>query len=516
MMREKTHPMNETASHFISVCPNCSASLRVNRKHVGQDVICKHCQHTFRAMMTYEQTTTSSAERTAEPSIQPLPPAERIAVSCPGCRATLSVRRVYIGREVRCKQCDNTFLVPAPALSAPEESSAASSPQPGIERESDGTETERELLRAQHDQLLADHERLQIAHNELDANHDRLKVDFEQLKTGYDLLKTEHGHLLKQQDRLTTELDSIRDCLGTISPEQVRPLAEERESLRAEVNRLRDEMNVLVAERPARALLAAELAQRDVELTGARAERELLAKQIEQRDKDLRTVRAERDLLTRQIEQRDKDLKTVRAECDLLATQVEQGEVDLNVALVEQGRLSIERKNVVKEVEQLRSALEERDRAMRSSTDALRAEADGLREALDLAEQTHHDDVARLNEQRNLAHEQGENVVALQGESAQLRAEVESLRQALGLAEQAHRDDRDQLSAELAALGERHRQLQDQHEATQQTSQAAGDLEALRDQVADLKRQLSDSEFLNREMSDVLRGMGINYKPMKI
>jgi len=562
-------PMNETRTHFIAVCPNCSASLRVNRKHIGQDVICNHCKHTFRAGKTDEPITPSSGEGMAGPSIQPAPPTDRIAVQCPSCQTTLSVRRVYIGNQVRCKQCGDTFIVsvpaqpqPEPAVSALEGFLATSSPQRDIERESHGTETERETLRSQHDQLLADHERLQAAHDQLDAKHnglkselERLKTDNERIKTGDDLLKTEYARLSEHTDRLTTELDTIRACLDTISPEEVRPLAEERESLTAEVKRLRVEIDSLLAERPARAHLTAELAhrdgelkaaraerdlltkqiaQRDNELKAARAERDLLTKQIAQRDNELKAARAERDLLTEQIAQRDKDLNGARAERDLLTKQISQGDDDLEAARIEQGRLSIERKNVLKEVEQLRSALEGRDQAMRSATESL-------------------------------------------------IAEVEGLRQALGLAEQTHRDDRDQLSAELTALGARHRQLQDQHEAAEQSSReyqdrnqelmeaharlksdygslldsgrlqqerwteqlrelrahsdetarlaapapsekltpassrpnADGELQAARDEVANLKRQLDESERFNRQISDVLGGIGINYKTLK-
>jgi len=251
--------------------------------------------------------------------------------------------------------------------------------------------------------------------------------------------------------------------------------------------------------------------------------------------------------------------------------------------LIEQGRLSIERKNVLKDVEQLRSVVEERDQAMCSLTESHRAEVEGLRQALGLAEKTHQDDVDRLNEQRHLADEQARALILLRGESEQLRAEIESLRQAIGLAEQTHRDDRDQQSAELTALCARHRQLQDEHEAAEQSSRqyqdrnqelmeaqarlksdyqslldsgrlqqerwaeqlreqradadetarpsdpspsenltpatarqtADGALQAARDEVAKLKRQLDQSERWNRQLSDVLDGMGINYKTMK-
>jgi len=449
--------MNETRAHFIAVCPNCSASLRVNRQHVGQHVICKHCEHTFRAMMANEPINPSSGESTAGPLIQPLPPSDRVAVSCPSCQATLSVRRVYIGNQVRCKQCGNTFLVrdpdqpqPESGVSAPDSFMATRSPQGDIERESHGTAAEREPVPTHDDQLPAKYERLQTAHDELGAEH----------------------------NRLTRELDTIRDRLGTISPDEVRTLAEERESLSTLVSHLRDEINGLLAERPARALLAEQLGQRDAELDSARAERERLTKQIEQRDQDLRTARADRELLAKQIEQRDKDLKTARGECDLLTRQIEQAEVDLNAALVEQGRLSIERKTVAKEVEQLRSALEERDQAMRDAAASLRGEIEahaGLKS-----------DYQSLLDSGRVQQEQwAEQIRELRAQSE------ESARRAMV----SPAEDLIPSSAQPALDGE---------------------LEAARDQIADLKRQLDDLEHLNRELSDVLHGMGINYKPMKL
>ena len=107
--------MNESATHFISVCPHCSASVRINRAVIGHDVVCKHCRGTFLADASKEFIPLSTAEDRAGPSIAYPDQAERIVANCPNCQATLRVRRVYLGKPVLCKQCNHTFPLRDPA-----------------------------------------------------------------------------------------------------------------------------------------------------------------------------------------------------------------------------------------------------------------------------------------------------------------------------------------------------------------------------------------------------------------
>jgi chromosome segregation ATPase/ribosomal protein L37AE/L43A len=287
----------------------------------------------------------STQEGSANPPIQQAAQAERIVVDCPSCQATLSVRRIYLGRQILCKQCNHAFR--APARATPQAKSAVtdnhggtsktSLQQPDIEGGSRVTVSEYDQLRTEHDRQAAAH-------------------------THYKLKSEQVGEELR---RVTSDLDRIRTHPGTVAPEDVRSLAAERESLRAEVKRLSDANQVLLVEKSARAHLAAEL------------------------------------------ERRESDLAAVRAE---------------------HGRLSIQLQDALSEVDQVQS--------MRIENDKLRAAVDSLRQALALAEQSHLDDLHRLNEQLHHAHEDDK----LRAEVDAVRARVKELERRLDAAERINGD----------------------------------------------------------------------------
>jgi predicted Zn finger-like uncharacterized protein len=237
--------MNESPRHFIGVCPKCSASLKINREHAGQNVTCKHCDHSFLAEVSKEPINASREEGTASPSIQQAGQAERIVVVCPSCHATLRVRRAYLGRQVLCKQCNHTFLVRDPANSQPESAvsdhhggtSKTSLHQPDIESGSLATESEYDRLRTEHDRLLAEHQRLLTEHRQLQEADSRHAA-------GHARYKLKYKQVGEELTRVTTDLGRIRAHLGTIAPEDVCSLVEERESLRAEVERLRGALDL--------------------------------------------------------------------------------------------------------------------------------------------------------------------------------------------------------------------------------------------------------------------------------
>ncbi len=75
----------------------------------------------------------------------------------------------------------------------------------------------------------------------------------------YNLLEAERTQLTTERDqksadleRVTIELDSVHRALGEIAPEEVYALAEERNSLSAQVARLEDEISGLRGARLAR------------------------------------------------------------------------------------------------------------------------------------------------------------------------------------------------------------------------------------------------------------------------
>ncbi len=129
---------------------------------------------------------------------------EKVVVVCPNCQATLSVRRVYIGNPVRCKSCNQIFTVavpppdplPPPAEEVTRNNGGSLTQQP---------ETEREVRR---------------------------------LKEEIDRVRMERNELCDERDRVRIELNEIRASLGGVGPAEVRTLAEERDTLRAQVRRL--------------------------------------------------------------------------------------------------------------------------------------------------------------------------------------------------------------------------------------------------------------------------------------
>src|SRR5262249_44433998 len=160
----KGDPMNDTQTHFLAHCPHCSAGLRVRRTYRGQQVKCKQCDQVF--VGEEGQDGGEGVRGGAGPPPLPVAQAERIVVSCPSCRSALSVREAYIGRQVRCKQCDEPFVISAP--SAPRHPDLEPTRAPA----DDGREVlreELERLRGELEQSTAENRRLGAAHDQLQA-----------------------------------------------------------------------------------------------------------------------------------------------------------------------------------------------------------------------------------------------------------------------------------------------------------------------------------------------------------
>ena len=222
--------MNETQTHFSATCPYCSTRLRIRRVFAGQQVQCKHCNETFVAKETDEATSSGSGDGNPGQGSSPPADQERAVVTCPNCRTSLSIRRIYIGRQVRCKQCDENFLAsdPSPMIAPSRESRLDVS---GNNDESTALRTERDRLSSELQRLRDEHEKLETDHHRLSAEHDQLKSDLERLK--------EEGNSIRGSlDRATSELESIRAHLGDIEPASVRPLIEGHAALLAEVETL--------------------------------------------------------------------------------------------------------------------------------------------------------------------------------------------------------------------------------------------------------------------------------------
>jgi predicted Zn finger-like uncharacterized protein len=455
--------MHESPRHFDSICPNCSASLRINREHVGKNVICKHCDHSFLAEESPEPIHTSREEGTASPSIQQAVQGERIVVVCPSCQATLRVRRVYVGRQVLCKQCNHTFTVSDRAKSQPEldvsdhgGTSKTSPHQPNIESGSSATQSEYDRLLTEHEQLLAAHTQLQEEDSRHAAGHARYKLKYKQVG--------------EELSRAMTELDRIRAQLGTIAPEDVCNLVEERESLRAEVNRLSDANHLLCAERSAREHLAAELERRESELAAARAKHGLLSNHLQ---------------------------------------------------------------DALNEVDQVRTTLGERVDLMRNENDQLRAELESLREALDRADATHRverdqlrAEHATLNDQHRQLRDQQQSTDRLCKEYQERNQELVEAQNRLESEYQlmlhSVRLQETRAAEQLDKLGFPDNQTANRDNGSRSENVNSGppppalvaELEAVRARVEDLQRRLEMAERINCDMFETLKLAGIRYKPV--
>ena len=158
-------------------------------------------------------------EPPADHSSQGFPPSPRVVVVCPSCKATLSVKRVYIGSAVRCKQCDHAFSVPIasdrPAQHAEGDttSGSVSHSQPvNAEAESRQTGGSDKVLLSQLGKVLARNKELRSAYDQLQAQRDDLIANQDELaaqhKSELAAARAELAPLSEQVEQLKTELQA--------------------------------------------------------------------------------------------------------------------------------------------------------------------------------------------------------------------------------------------------------------------------------------------------------------------
>ena len=161
------------------------------------------------------------------------------------------------------------------------------------------------------------------------GEHKQLQEESSHHAAKYAQYKLQYKQAFEELCRVTADLERIRSHLGTVAPEEVQGIKEERESL-AEVNGLRDSNQVLGAENASREHLAAELARRESESATVHAERKVLEQELRQRHDELNSIRAERESLSKQLKQRGDELAAAGAEHDRLSIQLREAlsEVD--------------------------------------------------------------------------------------------------------------------------------------------------------------------------------------------
>jgi chromosome segregation ATPase len=448
--------LNDVRSHFITFCPHCSTGLKIRSVYKGRAIRCKQCHDKFWVGEADGPHTTNSNGGGAIFLAQAPPKEAPIVVTCPGCAATLRVRHSLVGHRVACKRCAHVFICSCP-MESPLDQAHAGPPattSPGaVPSESQSkhveSDTRFKALQSESDRLLAENQQLKTRKQQLKIRKQQLKTELQGLKDAYDRLSSEnqklrtaldrtqeaHDRQSEQLDRATAEVEGIRAELGEVTPAEVRSLADERASLRFEVERLGGEIQHLRDEQSAHDHAADQLKRRHADLNAALAEVDRCAGLLKERDEELDTARA-----------------------------------DLH-------RLDVNRQKVLYEAEQLRFALAEREETMRDEASRLRAEGErlrseveDLRRTLDHLERTHGDEHARLEHQLHETQAQSQDVEVLRGEAdrlrtereqhraegERLRSEVEELRRTLEHLERTHRDECARLHAELTVFAQKH------------------------------------------------------------
>lgn len=564
--------MSEMPSHFVTVCPKCLVDLRVPISYSGSNVRCKHCEHKFRVFVPDHLMTPSSDEFHTGSLNDSGSAAERIDIVCPNCSASLSVRGVYAGRHVQCERCEHKFLVkkievPLAQIghADPESNlldrfhgqpegprSTDAEPRPAEQRpESAG---ELAAIREENERLAARLETLQQDHAGIQSERDSLQVQLEQFRGDHDRLQSEHEQARQEHQRMRDELASIRDALGGLSPSEIVVLRDERQSLGDENQQLRDQVKSLQTELSSSLGLAQIVADREEELRLARLQAEDLNQRIEHLDDRLNGVHGEREQLGEQLRDLQAQLSNMEAQrdelneriadhaqaldashvrSDQLAEQLRQRDNELATKLDELERLAALRQTDAAEADELRGTLARREQELQQKCEELRGQIDELHRTLVSAEQAHGDERSRLDEQHQLTREVLESarseIGVLQARLSELldlhdklKADhlkaIEAQRFRLG-AEfpadlEAERSRHAEQIAELHARAEANAQLVERLKAeiltiAQSRSAPDADLEAAREEIADLRAKLADTETTKRSISSVLEGMGI-------
>ena len=111
-------------------------------------------------------------------------PVARVVVICSSCKSTLSVKRIYLGSPIQCKQCGQLFRVPAdvdgqamPLLGRPLDEPGVGGPQPQIDGGRQEAGVRDKALLEQLSQLIAGSNLVRAAHDKLRAEYDELRAD---------------------------------------------------------------------------------------------------------------------------------------------------------------------------------------------------------------------------------------------------------------------------------------------------------------------------------------------------
>ncbi len=331
--------MNATQTHFVTVCPNCSTGLKVRRVYLGQQVVCKQCSETFLGEEGNGQSTIGFGEGGAGAPFPTSPHEERILVNCPSCQAALKVRRRYVGNHVICKECERTFLVSPPEDTSADSNGVGPRSTPSTDLHHRNGECEQPGTGVASETIHLEYERLLAENQRHHAEHEQLQFAHRELQTDLARIVCENQQTLTEYDELQVEHGRMKISSERIQG-QLNRTTSELESIRAELGGLA----------PAKVRSLAD------ECSSLHAE-------VERRRNELETLRNEQSAADRAVavreHQRNADLEAARAEIDRLAGLLLQRDTDRDAAIAEKDRLEIDRQEAVLEVERLRTTLDE-------------------------------------------------------------------------------------------------------------------------------------------------------------
>jgi len=460
----------------------------------------------------------------------------------------------------------------------------------------DRLRSEHEKDRQEHQRLLAElAEQLRQRDNEIAAKVEELEglatlrqADAAESENLRGTLARREQELQQESEGLRGQIDELRRSLAgadqargderTRLDEQLRLAREDLDSARSEIGTLQSRLSELVdrhdqlkvdqleAIEAQRAELGAEFqAQIEDQQTrhveqiaglhsraaaDARQENEGLRGQIDQLHRTLASAEQahgdEKRRLDEQLQLARQELDSARSEIGTLQSRLselvdrhDQLKVDhLEAIEAQRAELGAEFQAQIEDqrarhAEQITELHARAEADARQASEGLRGQIDELQRTLASAEQTHGDEIGRLDEQRHLAREELDStrseMGALQSRLSelldrhdQLKADhleaIEAQRGELGAEFRAEIEAQEsrhaEQLAELHARAEANDQLVERLKAeilmiAQSRSAPDADLAAAREEIADLRAKLADTEISKRSMSSLLEGMGI-------
>ncbi len=334
--------MSESSTHFVARCPQCAAGLKIRRIYVGRSVRCKQCAQVFQAEEGPDSFSETEAPTVARES-------DRISVDCRNCQATLNVRRSYIGKSVSCKHCGQSFLVEAPA---------------GTEVESPSPSHSGDATHLSFDRLRADLGAIQTERDQMAAELAKLREKYQRAKIYRKWVDRAGTEMRSRLDQLTIERETLRDDRDAVRDESGR--------LRAEVDRLTAELSTAIEGRSAL----------EGEVESLRGDRDSARRESEERAEAIRAHEVER---ARHASDRDSiaaEVDRLRATIDDLRLDREESErrhqADLDSLRAERDRFASEIGDRDNELTRHRAEADQRARHHSGEVDSLRSEVDRL------------------------------------------------------------------------------------------------------------------------------------------